>query len=339
MTPTAQGNGWPTPEAGPVLVTGGCGFLGHHLVARLLNEGYAVTVLDDLSTGVVSNLPEDERVRFIEGSVLDPAACRKAGQGMSALFHLAGVVGMRLAVGDRDKAYKIAVEGTRNVLEATPGVPAILYSSSAVYGLTSRVAVAESDTPGETGVMAYDGGYRGYATGKWDLEAIGQEAAQEAGRSILIVRPFNAVGEGQTGTYGMVVPSFISMARSGEPLTVYDDGGQSRTFSHVGTFVEALIRLVNQPEAWVYPNNVFNIGTSESTTIGELAQIVLDETGSDSDVHYIPYGEIFPGKVDVRARVPDTTRLESLIGSVEWPTIREVVRRLVHAGVGAASGH
>ncbi|HYE76976.1 MAG TPA: NAD-dependent epimerase/dehydratase family protein [bacterium] len=335
MTHTS-GNGWPTPDAGPVLVTGGCGFLGHHLVRRLLDEGHEVAILDDLSTGTLANVPtDDERLHVVEGSVLDPAAVRRAAEDAAAVFHLAGVVGMRLAVGDRDRAYNIAVDGTRNVLEATGNTPVVLYSSSAVYGLTSRVAVSEDQTPGESGVLAYDGGYRGYATGKWELEKLGQAAAT-TGRPVLIVRPFNAVGEGQTGTYGMVVPSFIRMARSGEPLTVYDDGEQSRTFSEVRTFVDALMRLVVLPEAWAFPRNVFNIGTSESTTIGELAQIVLEETDSESVVHYIPYGEIFPGKQDVRARVPDTTRLERLIGPVEWPTIREVVRELVRIGVGAA---
>lgn len=309
-------------------MTGGCGFLGHHLVRRLASDGWQVTVLDDLSTGTRDNLPNSPQVSLVEGSVLDPAACRRAAEGAGLVFHLAAIVGMRLAVSDRERAYRIAEDGTRNMLEATGNAPTVLFSSSAIYGLTRKVAVAEDQVPGEEGCLQYDGGHRGYASGKWALEQLGQAAAA-AGRPILIVRPFNAVGEGQSGNYGMVVPRFIQNALSGRALSVFDDGHQSRTFSEVRTFVNCLFNLLPVTEVWQAPRNVINIGTRQSTTIGELAQIVLAETETDVPLHFIPYGEAFPGKTDVRARIPDTKRLESLIGAVEWPTLRQIVRDLV----------
>lgn len=318
---------FPAPGA-RLLVTGGAGFLGHQLVKRLLAGGYAVTVLDDLSTGKRSNLPHDPKLTFVEGSILTPADCVRAAEGCDATFHLAAIVGMRLAAAAREAAYNIADEGTRNVLKATAQTPIVLFSSSAVYGLTSQAAVAEHETVGEANCLAYDGGKPGYASGKWRLEELGQEALT-TGRPVLIVRPFNAVGEGQVGTYGMVVPSFIAAALADAPITIYDDGLQSRTFSEVKCFVDVLLRLSNCNDAWKPPTNVVNIGTQESTTIKALAELVLAETGSRSEITYRPYAEVFPGKEDVRARVPDTGRLVSLIGNVEWPTLVEIVRTLV----------
>lgn len=315
-------------QGATALVTGGCGFLGHHLVRRLVSDGWQVTVLDDFSTGTWTNLPNSPQVSLVEGSVLDPVACRRAAEGVSLVFHLAAVVGMRLAVSEREQAYRISEDGTRNVLEASGDARAVLFSSSAIYGLTRKAAVSEDQVPGEEGCLQYDGGYRGYASGKWALEQLGRAEAA-AGRSILIVRPFNAVGERQSGTYGMVVPSFIQNALSGRALSVFDDGNQSRTFSEVRTVVNCLVNLLPVQEAWQVPHNVINIGTQQSTTIRELAQIVLAETGADVPLRFIPYGEAFPGKTDVRARIPDTKRLESRIGAVEWPPLRQIVRDLV----------
>lgn len=316
---------FPAPPA-RVLVTGGCGFLGHHLVHRLVAEGHAVTVLDDLSTGRAEALPTGP-VTLIKGSILDRAALHEAAQGCTAVFHLAAVVGMRLAVSDRERAFHLSDEGTRLVLESTGDLPAILFSSSAVYGLTGSSAVNEDNTTGEAGCLAYDGGQPGYALGKWVLERHGQ-AAVTTGRPVLIVRPFNAVGEGQTPTYGMVVPRFIEQALKNEPITIYDDGGQSRTFSEVRCFTDCLWRLVHCPQVWTPPLNVVNIGTGESTTIENLAQLVREITGSSSELAYQPYSSVFPGKEDVRARVPDTQRLLSLIGPVAWPKLADIVRDL-----------
>lgn len=318
---------FPAPPA-RILVTGGAGFLGHQLVKRLLDLGHEVVVLDDLSTGKRSNLPSDPRLIFVEGSILNPADCVKAAAGCAATFHLAAIVGMRLAAAYQEASYNIADAGTRHVLDATGDTPIILFSSSAVYGLTTQAAVAEHETVGEANCLAYDGGKRGYASGKWRLEELGQEAMQ-AGRKVLIVRPFNAVGEGQVGTYGMVVPSFIQQALSNADITIYDDGLQSRTFSEVKCFVSVLDRLVHTPAAWDAPNNVVNVGTQESTTIRGLAELVLETTGSSSTLSFRPYSDVFPGKSDVRARVPNTSRLESLIGPVQWPSLAEIVQELV----------
>ncbi|MEO7993796.1 MAG: NAD-dependent epimerase/dehydratase family protein [bacterium] len=320
-----------TPDAGRtpvILVTGGAGFLGYHLVRRLLADGCQIRILDDLSTGSRDNVPVSPKVQLIEGSVMraDDVA-RAAAGGVDGVIHLAGVVGMRLAVGDRERAYTIAVEGTEKVLAGTGNAPSVLFSSSAVYGHTEKVAVSEDMTPGEAGVKEYDGGYSGYATGKWELEQMGQAAAA-AGRSILIVRPFNVVGSRQTPTYGMVIPNFIKWALAGQPLQVFDNGLQSRSFGEVRTFCDTLVRLIGTNGAWTPEASVFNIGTQECTAIGDLARMVLEETDSHSTIEYVPYTTVFPGKRDVFARIPNTGRLESLIGPVEWPDMRAIIRDL-----------
>ena len=319
-----RSNGKPTRKE-PILVTGGCGFIGHHLVRVLAERGHTVRVLDDLSTGSLDRLPDHPAVTFLEGSVLNADEVRKAADGIGLVFHLASVVGMLRATADPAFTYEVATEGTSTVLEETGDVPAVLFSSSAVYGLVRGEAVREEDSLPLEDALDYDGGKHGYACGKWSTEKIGLDAAAQ-GRKVMILRPFNVVGHGQSGSYGMVLPRFLNQARAGEPLTVYDDGQQRRCFSEVGTFVETLLRLVHAPESWQPRECVFNVGSAESTAIGDLARLVLAATGSSSPIIQRPFSEVFPGKQDVRDRIPNTDRVSKLIGTVDWPTMEEIVR-------------
>ncbi len=310
-----------------VLVTGGAGFIGRELVVRALAAGKRVCVLDDFSTGTRDGLPAHDRLAVIEGSVTDRATVRAAARGVTHVLHLASVVGMRLAVANQQRAWDVAVQGTRAVLEETRDCPVVLFSSSAVYG--PRCAnPAREDAPNEADALEYDGGRVGYAAGKRALESLGLEAAAR-GRDVLIVRPFNVVGPGQSGAYGMVVPTLLEAARSGRPMTVYDDGQQTRAFSDLATFCTCLERLVRARRAGAREHDVINIGAPQRTTIRELAEIVRDELAADAAVEFIPYDRVFPGRRDVPARVPDVTRLTSSIGSVDWPSVRTIVRALV----------
>ena len=320
-----------------VLVTGGAGFIGGHLVQRLLVDGHHITILDDLSTSPTTSLPVSERLTFVQGSILEPADIAAAASGCEMVMHLASVVGKQLVAEDPQFAFRVSDEGTYNVLEGTRGMPIVLFSSSAVYGVTDHGASSEVQQVSEKETLDYDNGEPGYATGKLRVELMGKAAAA-AGRSVAIVRPFNVVGPGQTGSYGMVLPRFVRSALRGTPLRVYGDGNQTRSFTQVNTFIDCLMSLLSRPAAWLAPDNVVNMGVSKPTSIRQLAALVLEETQSRSKVEYIPYDDIFPGEVDVRARVPAIERLVGLIGPVQWPSTRAIVRGVV-ASIQAESGN
>lgn len=319
-----------------VLITGGAGFIGGHLARRLLDEGSQVTVLDDLSTGREANLPAHPALRLVRGSATDPAAVRAAGPA-DLVLHLAGVVGMRLAVHERERAYHVADAGTRTVLAETDAAPVLLFSSSAVYGGGAEQPVAERRPVRIEGLRLYDGGAPGYASGKWRLEQLGRAAAR-AGRRVLIVRPFNVVGPGQSGAYGMVIPTFVRRALDGLPLEVHDDGRQTRCFSHVRCFTDCIARLLRDPRAWARRALTLNVGCGQPASIGEAARIVLEETGSSSGVRHVPYAEVFPGRSDVRSRIPDAGRVRALLGETEWPGLRAIVRDVVASLRAGADG-
>lgn len=318
-------------SADHVLVTGGAGFIGRHLTRALRRRGKRVTVLDDLSCASARE-PQDPTIRFVRGSVLDAEAIDVAARDVQAIVHLAGIVGMRLATTLREKAYRISDEGTRLLLERTGERPVVLASSSAVYGLHEGGPVSEGATIGSEDALDYDGGKMGYAFGKLVLEAHGRAAKSH--RPAINIRPFNVVGTGQVSNYGMVIPTFIERARRGEPLVVYDDGLQTRSFSEVKTFVNALLDALDTSAAWAFEDGALNIGTQTATTISHLAAKVIARLCPDAEaaspvVIYKPYQQAFPGKRDVRSRVPDTSRLCSLIGEVAWPSLDDILDRLI----------
>lgn len=315
---------------GRTLITGGCGFLGSHLVARLVEDGCSVSVLDDLSTGRYENLPCSPQVTFHLGSVLDTSAVARAAIGADRIIHLASVVGMRLASANQAAAYQVSAEGTSTVLAATGTKPVVVFSSSAVYPDVDGRAYHETDALSLEAALLYDGGQPGYACGKLRLEQVAEEESRR-GRRVLIVRPFNVIGTRQVSEYGMVVPTFIADAQAGRPLRVYDNGEQTRTFGDVTTFVDCVSRLMELDAAWLPPDNIFNIGSTEPTSVKHLADLVRESTGARVPLQFVPYEAVFPGRRDVRSRVPDTSRLETLLGPVKWPSIDDIVRRLCSA--------
>jgi UDP-glucose 4-epimerase len=319
-------------------VTGGCGFIGSHLVARLLDERDHVSVLDDLSTGRYENLPRSPRLTFHLGSVLDASAVQRAAAGVDRILHLASVVGMRLASSRQDLAYRVSVEGTSTVLAATGSIPIVIFSSSSVYPDVHQRAHHESDHLSTEAALVYDGGKPGYACGKLAVEQLARKESRQ-GRRVLIVRPFNVIGARQASMYGMVLPTFIENARTSRPLRVYDDGQQTRTFAEIMMFVDCLFRLMDQDRAWILPGNTFNIGATESTTINRLADLVKEATGARVPVVYVPYEVDFPGRRDVRSRLPDTTRLETVLGPLAWPSVADIVRRLCAHPTSATHSH
>jgi len=312
-----------------ILVTGGCGFLGSHIVPFLLSKGYSVNILDDLSTGSLDNIPLDnDNLHYIRGTVLDKSLVKEAAQGCDLIIHLASVVGVQLVYHEPDHSYNVSKSGTENILSTDKNIPVVLFSSSAVYGLTEERGAKETSILEKEKSLAYDGHKHGYATGKWELERIGKLHSSQ-GRKVMIVRPYNVVGERQSPSYGMVVPGFIQKSKLGLPLTIYDDGEQTRSFTCAATFTNCLYKLINMPETWEVGNNIINIGSDNCVSINYLAKIILEATQSQSKIEHVPYETVFPNKKDVRHRVPDLERLTSLIGKVEWPHITEVISNLV----------
>ena len=300
--------------ANHVLVTGGAGFIGSHLVERLLADGKAVAVVDDLSTGSLDNLRTvrgDPRLRFIESRI---SACTELAQlvaGAEAIYHLAAAVGVEMVVRSPIHVLDANVHETEVLLEAAAGrgVPVLLTSTSEVYGKSQKEAFDEED---DLLIGPPHQARWSYACSKLMDEFLALAYAKERALPVVIARLFNTVGPRQTGRYGMVLPRFIGAARSGQPLKVYGDGQQTRCFCYVQDTVEALVRLQNCGSA---RGQVFNVGGTEEVSIQDLARRVIDILGSKSAIELVPYNQAYePGFDDMRRRKPVVEKLAAVIG-------------------------
>lgn len=309
---------------GSILVTGGCGFLGLTLVKRLAEKHQSIIVLDDLSAGCARTLPSN--VNLIAGCVTDRATVRDAVAGVETIFHLASVVGQMKVHRDPAWAVHVSEASTAIILEEAPGVPLVLFSSSAVYGLETSGVCSESYDIPEATALAYDGQTPGYAVGKWRAENIARQAKQSP---VLTLRPFNAIGPGQLGSYGMVLPRFIDSVQHGVPIQIYGDGQQARCFSASWVMIDCILKLVDRWLAGDAGHDLFNVGSNVETTILELAEAVERCCGRVSPRQYLPFEEVYPGKLDVLQRVPCTSRLDAAIGRINWPSVDEIVMRIL----------
>jgi UDP-glucose 4-epimerase len=312
-----------------VLITGGAGFIGSHLAERCLAEGWRVAVLDDLSTGAADNiahLKNKSAFSYAIDSVFNEPLVAEMVDSADIVFHLAAAVGVRLVVDHPVRTIETNVHGAEVVLRcaAKKGKPVILASTSEVYGKSTRLPFSEGDdlVSGPTSMSRWS-----YAGSKLLDEFLAIAYWRERALPVTIVRLFNTVGPRQTGRYGMVLPTFVRQALKGEPLTVHGDGEQSRCFSYVGDIVEALVRIVQTPEA---VGEVINIGNDRETTINELAVLVKEIAGSSSRVEHIPYDRAYgPGFEDMSRRVPCLLKLESLIHYRPVTPLDNIVRRVV----------
>ena len=283
------------------LVTGGAGFIGSHLVEALLARGRRVLVLDDLSTGSMNNL---ERVRnhpqlqvFID-SISNGQRIGELIEQADEVFHLAAVVGVRLVL-----------EEPARTVATHVGPPVFLASTSEVYGKNPKMPLAEEDDlllgPSSKGRWIY-------ACSKALDEYLALSYYQRSGLPVIVGRFFNVVGPRQVGRYGMVLPRFVDQALAGGPLVVYDDGCQVRCFAHVFDIVRGILALMACPAA---AGKVFNLGSDEAVSIRGLAERVAGLVGPDLAIEHIPYAKAYaPGFEDIRARVPDLTRIRATIG-------------------------
>ena len=309
-----------------VLVTGGCGFIGRHLVNRLLAEGRQVTVLDDCSTGLPDLLPDHPRLTLMRGCVTDPAAVRAAVRGADTIYHLAAVVGQENVSRAPDRTMFVSTESMRQLNRFAPDALLILFSSSAVYGLAGDAPCREDEPADEAGLLAHDGGTPGYACAKYRSEML---AAERAPGTWLAVRPFNVIGPGQRGNYGMVVPRVLQSALAGAPVTIYGDGLQRRSFGDVETFVGHLLRLVEIWSTGARKPAVFNLGNREEVSIEGLVATIERILGRPVECRHVRYNEVYPGRSDALRRRPSLDRIEAMVGPLDWPPLEQVIRRMI----------
>ena len=308
-----------------ILVTGGAGFIGSHLVERLLAEGKAVTVLDDLSTGRLENLAAVKthpRLRIIRSKISTCAELGRVVAKAESVYHLAAAVGVELVVNSPIHVLETNLHETEVLLEAAAlrRTPVLLTSTSEVYGKSQKEAFAEED---DLLIGPPHQARWSYACSKLMDEFLALAYARERSLPVVIARLFNTVGPRQTGRYGMVLPRFIAAARTGQPLKVYGDGEQTRCFCFVQDTVEALVALQNCAAA---RGQVFNVGSTEEISIVELGRLVIELLNSNSKIQFVPYAEAYsPGFEDMRRRKPVVDKLAKATGIRPATSLRQII--------------
>ncbi len=314
-----------------VLITGGAGFIGSHFTERMLREGHQVTVLDDLSTGWIENLPrafDYPGFEFVEGSVLDAGVVRPLVAQSDMVVHLAAAVGVRYVLDHPLATIRTNVEGTHTVLDACGRFKkkTLVASTSEVYGKNSSHTLCETadSVLGASSLSRWS-----YATSKKLDEFLALAYAKTHGLPVIVTRFFNIVGPRQAARYGMVLPNFIQAALKDKPIRVFGDGRQTRNFTYVSDCIDALVRLLRSPEA---EGEIVNIGSPHEISILNLAERVKSIVGSSSQIVKVPYDQAYPegGFEDMRRRVPCICKISRLIGWSPALSMDEIITQTVN---------
>jgi UDP-glucose 4-epimerase len=312
-----------------VLVTGGAGFIGSHLVEALLARGDRVTVIDDLSTGRIENLGAVRAhpgLRFVQADLREAAGRADWVEGAETIFHLAAHVGVRRILTHSIESLLNNVQCTVALLERAARAQRrlILFSSSEVYGKRNGAILEEGD---DLAIGAPSIARWSYATGKAVDEALALAYHREQGLPVTIVRCFNTCGPRQTDRYGMVLPTFIRQALAGAPLTVHGDGRQTRCFSYVGDVVRGALLLSEAPATI---GEIFNVGSDEEISIGNLAARIVALTESRSPIAAVPYAHAYGDDFeDVRRRVPSLAKIHAFVGYAPRVPLEQLLRLTV----------
>ena len=304
-----------------ILITGGAGFIGSHLTDRLVADGHQITILDNLATGRKENLAAHlggKSVNFIEGSILDLPLLDGLIKETEYVFHLAAAVGVFNIVNHPLDSLMTNIRGTENVLESAHkySKPVFVTSSSEVYGKNVSDSLKESDDRilGAPVTLRWS-----YSEAKAIDESLAYAYWVEKKLETRIVRFFNTVGPRQLGAYGMVVPRFVQFALKNEPITIYGNGEQTRCFGHVLDAVDAVVRIAFAENTI---GKVINIGNDFEISIDDLANKVIADTNSKSEIVYVPYEEAYgDGFEDMERRVPNIELIKSLVG---WEPKRDL---------------
>ena len=304
-----------------ILITGGAGFIGSHLTDRLVADGHEITILDNLATGRKENLAAHlggKNVNFIEGSILDLPLLDGLIKETEYVFHLAAAVGVFNIVNHPLDSLMTNIRGTENVLESAHkySKPVFVTSSSEVYGKNVSDSLKESDDRilGAPVTLRWS-----YSEAKAIDESLAYAYWVEKKLETRIVRFFNTVGPRQLGAYGMVVPRFVQFALKNEPITIYGNGEQTRCFGHVLDAVDAVVRIAFAENTI---GKVINIGNDFEISINDLANKVIADTNSKSEIVYVPYEEAYgDGFEDMERRVPNIELIKSLVG---WEPRRDL---------------
>ena len=312
-----------------VLITGGAGFIGSHLADAYLQRGDEVLVIDDLSTGTIDNiqhLKSNPKFHYTIDSVHNQPVTAELVDQCDVVFHLAAAVGVKLIVESPVRTIETNVRGTEVVLALANKKQkrVLVASTSEVYGLSTDVPFRED---GNLVMGATTKGRWSYACSKAIDEFLALAYWREKKLPTTIVRLFNTVGPRQTGRYGMVIPTFVKQALAGRPITVYGDGKQTRCFGYVGDVVGALIKLMDTTDSI---GQVFNIGSTEEISILQLAEKVKELTRSSSEIVFVPYDDAYEeGFEDMPRRVPDTTKINQLVGFKAEMTLNGILETVI----------
>ncbi len=328
-----------------VLVTGGAGFIGSHLVEALLDDGAQVTIVDNLSTGRRSNLAQalarDPAPRFIEQDLARAIPILEREPPFDEIYHLAAAVGVKRIIERPAESIEANVLDTATLLRFASGharragaLPnTLIASSSEVYGKGVRSPFHEDDdcVYGPTTALRWS-----YAASKAIDEHLALAAHARDGLPVVIVRLFNTVGPRQLGDYGMVLPNFVNAVLAGESPRVFGDGLQTRCFCDVRDVAPALVRLLRCPGA---RGRVVNLGDDRPVSILELARLVGSTLGRAIEPVLVPYDRAYaPGFEDLRERRPDLARARGLIGFAPTIPLEVTVRDLAHRADGSRTG-
>ena len=312
-----------------ILITGGAGYIGSHLVDRLMEEGHHVFVIDNLFTGKVANIAHHlghERFTFVNEDILHRETMEWLVQQVDLIYHLAAVVGVRHVINNPLKGILTNVRGAERVLETAFKYwrKVVIASSSEVYGKSERVPLAEGDDSilGPT------------AVGRWSYalaKAIDEHMAfiyHDRGLPTVIIRYFNSYGPRlDPRGYGSVVAKFIGQALRGDPVTVFDDGQQTRCFTYVDDTVRGTLLAATLPQAG---GLAFNIGSNRETFILQLARLIIQLTGSRSEIRYLSYEKAYgPGFEETRRRVPDVRRAAEVLGFEAEVSMEDGLQRTI----------
>jgi UDP-glucose 4-epimerase len=308
-----------------ILLTGGAGFIGSHLAEKLISEGHSVTALDNLSTGSSANLVSlkgSSDFKLVEASMLDKSIVDQLVADSDGVIHLGAALGVQRILERPYESFIANTQGTENLIIAAAESKKKIFiaSTSEIYGKNPEQPLnEESDRViGSPKLLRW-----AYSEAKAIDESLAQMFAQSHGLSYVVGRFFNTVGPRQSGMYGMVLPRFVSAALKGEALEVHGDGLQTRTFCHVLDSIDAVMRLFLSSEAI---GEAFNIGGEGEISIKDLAQKVIDITGSKSEIKYISYQSAYPqGFDEMMRRVPDTSKLRSYTGWSPKRNLDEII--------------